>query len=493
MKVGIWIRVSTEDQAKGESPSSHLARAKMQADIKGWEVVETYDLAGVSGKDILEHPEAQRMLSDIKSGHIKGLIFSKLARLARNTRQLLEISECFEKSDASLVSLDENIDTSTPVGRLLYTLIGALAQWEREEISARIAASIPIRARLGRHTGGQGSYGYHWVDGKIIPNPAEEFIVKRIFELFLETGKVLSTCEQLTKEGFRARKSEFSPRTLKFILRDTIYKGIRKSNYSSQSSGKLEYKSEEDWVTCEVKSIISDDIWERANEVLEATRQRYTVDRAISKRGKYLFSGLLLCKCCETKMYCAPYPGMAIARYVCRICKTKVNEDVVENALQSMLTRISLSPESLCGDDNYGDDLKDKQSRLELLKKDLKVINKKMDTLVDLAGEDRIDNETFSSRFEPLLARRNNISQEVPRLQGEIDFINSEDVGRQIVIRRATTLAALWSELSYEARQEIAKEVIERVDVSKESLHFTIHHISNPNKNDGETLADFPI
>jgi site-specific DNA recombinase len=130
---------------------------------------------------------------------------------------------------------------------------------------------------------------------------------------------------------------------------------------------------------------------------------------------------------------------------------------------------------------------------LELLKKDLKSINKKIDTLVDLAGDNRIDKETFASRFEPLTIRRDNISQEIPKLQGEIDFIKSEDVGRQYVVSQATTLAALWSELKYESRQEITKEVVERIEVSKKSLHFDIHHISNLNQKDGETLADFPL
>ena len=465
----------------------------MYAGSKGWEVVETYDLSGVSGKDVLEHPEAKRMLSDIKAGRIKSLIFSKLARLARNTRQLLEISDFFQKNDANLVSLEESIDTTTPAGRLLYTVIGALSQWEREEISARISASIPIRAKLGKTTGGQGSFGYHWVDGKISPNPDEAPIVKRIFELFLEIGKVATTCDQLTKEGLRARRSEFSPRTLKYILNDTIYKGQRRSNYSSQSSGKLVYKNESDWVTTAVEPIIDVDIWERANELLGATRQRFTVNRATPKQGKYLFSGLLVCHCGGGKMYCYPRPKMVIPRYTCRNCKTKVDENVVENALRSLLKGVSLSPESLSGDDNNENNLRDKQGRLELLRKDLKGINKKIDTLVDLAGDNRIDKETFSSRFEPLTVRRDNISQEIPKLQGEIDFIKSEDVGRQYVVTQATTLAALWSELTYEARQEIIKEVVERIEVSNESLHFDVHHISNLGKKDGETLADFPL
>src|SRR6187399_609150 len=93
--VGIWIRVSTEDQARGESPEHHERRARAYAEAKGWTVLELYNLAGVSGKAVMQHSEAERMLRDVKSGHIDGLIFSKLARLARNTKELLEFADLF--------------------------------------------------------------------------------------------------------------------------------------------------------------------------------------------------------------------------------------------------------------------------------------------------------------------------------------------------------------------------------------------------------------
>src|ERR1700737_4084201 len=109
-RVGIWIRVSTEDQARGESPEHHLKRAQYYAESKEWEVSTVYHLEGVSGKSVLPHPEAQRMLSDVREGRITALIFSKIARLARNTRELLDLADEFEKHDADLVSLQESID-----------------------------------------------------------------------------------------------------------------------------------------------------------------------------------------------------------------------------------------------------------------------------------------------------------------------------------------------------------------------------------------------
>src|ERR1700722_5463728 len=112
--VGIWIRVSTEDQAQGESPEHHEHRAQEYAKFNGWTVKEVYNLAGVSGKTVMEQPETKRMLSDLRNGRITALIFSKLARLARNTKELLEFADIFRQNNADMISLQEKIDTSSP-------------------------------------------------------------------------------------------------------------------------------------------------------------------------------------------------------------------------------------------------------------------------------------------------------------------------------------------------------------------------------------------
>src|SRR4051794_32371272 len=106
--IGVWIRVSTADQAQGDSPKHHEARARHYAASRGWQVAEVYNLAGVSGKAVMEHPETKRMLEDVRRGHISGIVFSKLARLTRNARELMEFSDFFRKHEADLISLQEN-------------------------------------------------------------------------------------------------------------------------------------------------------------------------------------------------------------------------------------------------------------------------------------------------------------------------------------------------------------------------------------------------
>src|SRR5580704_19370444 len=187
--VGIWIRVSTEDQAQGDSPEHHEERARAYAKSKGWDVKEVYDLAGQSGKAVFNHPECKRMMKDIERGHVTGLVFSKLARLSRNRRELEDFADFFNKHHADLISLSEAIDTSTPGGRMFFHLLGVFAQWEREEVTERVNASVLTRAKLGKSINGSAPYGYEWKDRKLVVKPEEASVRKKAYELFLQNRR----------------------------------------------------------------------------------------------------------------------------------------------------------------------------------------------------------------------------------------------------------------------------------------------------------------
>src|SRR6266853_683088 len=225
--VGIWIRVSTEDQAKGESPEHHEERARSYAKSRGWTVNEVYDLAGQSGKAVMQHPEAKRMMKDIERDHITGLVFSKLARLSRNRRELEDFSDFFNKHHADLISLSEAIDTSTAGGRMFFHLLGVFAQWEREEITERVNASVLTRAKLGKSINGKAPYGYQWKERKLIPHPDEAPIRRKAYELFLQhrrkgkVAKLLNTAGYRTRDGVQWRDMQVTR-----VLIDPSAKGV---------------------------------------------------------------------------------------------------------------------------------------------------------------------------------------------------------------------------------------------------------------------------
>jgi site-specific DNA recombinase len=207
----------------------------------------------------MEHPETQRMLKDIRSGRISGLVFSKLARLARNTKELLEFAEIFRLENADLVSLAEQIDTSTPAGRLFFTIISAMAQWEREEISSRVAASVPIRAEMGKPLGGQASFGYKWENKQLIIDEKEAPIRKLLYEIFIKCQRKKTTTEKLNSLGHRTRNGAlFSDTTVDRLLRDTTAKGVRLANYtkSIREGKQWKIKPQNEWVQVSCPAII---------------------------------------------------------------------------------------------------------------------------------------------------------------------------------------------------------------------------------------------
>ena len=473
-QVGVWIRVSTEDQAKGDSPQHHEHRACAFAEGRGWKVAEIYNLAGVSGKSVMEHPEAQRMLADIKSGHISGLLFSKLARLARNTRELLDFSDFFEKHHADLISLEESIDTTTPVGRLFYTMIAAMAQWEREEIGSRVKASIAVRAKLGKPLNGKAPFGYHWKDKKLVPHPEEKVVRKLIYELFAEHKRKKTVARILNERGYRTRDgSNFSDTTVGRLIQDPTAKGVHRANYTKRVAGDKPWalKPEHEWVLNQVEPLISEELWTRCNDLLE---DRKVTQIRPSKRPTHLFAGLVACECGK-KMYVPTNTP----KYVCTACRNKIPIVDLEGLFLSKLKGYLLSPEKV---DTYlasaNQTITEKAELLDSLTKELAKVKQEAEQTHKLYLAGALSIPQFKEIFQPLDARKHQIEQEeIPRVTGELDLLKIEGLSSEHIVSEANGLNTRWPKMSQDERLKIVEMLVKDITIGKKEIALNLYYL----------------
>lgn len=472
-RVGIWIRVSTDMQVEGESPQHHEKRGKYYAEAKGWDVVKVYSLEGVSGKSVIDHPETKRMMEDVRNGRISGLIFSKLARLARNTRELLDFSDFFQQHSADLISLGEAIDTSSPAGRLFYTIISAMGQWEREEISARVAASVPIRARLGKPLGGAAPFGYRWENRELVPDEKEAPIRRLMYELFLTHQRKKTVANILNEAGHRTRNgSRFTFTTVNRLLRDTTAKGIRRANYTrSLGEGKKWiHKPEEEWIEIPIEPIVDLDTWEQVNAILE---QRRTSWKKPTRRPVQLFAGLAYCHCGQKMRVPSNSP-----KYVCPKCHNKITTIDLEEIFRLQLKNFLFSSDDLLAYFKAADvSVREKQQVLESLKKEQDKIQGEMKKIYRLYIDDKISPDGFGRSYGPLEERLRQISLELPDLQGEVDFLMIQHLSQDETINQFRNLYDRWLTLEKDEKRIIIEHSVERITIGADEISIELGYL----------------
>ena len=470
--VGIWIRVSTEDQAQGDSPAHHEQRAREYAKFNGWEVREVYDLAGVSGKTVMEHAEAKRMLADIKRGHISALIFSKLARLARNTKELLDFSDRFRACGADMVSLQEKIDTSSPAGRLFYTMIAAMAQWEREEIGDRVRASIGVRTRLGKPLNASAPFGFHWKDKKFTQNPAETPIVKKVFELFVELRRKGAVARKLNEAGYRTRQgSTWKDSQIARILAETAAKGTYFYGRTRKiGSWKYEDKPEDQWVKIMVEPIISEDLWHQTGLILGQQEKKEVRPGRAPVR---LFGGLTVCHCGHSM-----YVPSGSRKYTCVKCRNKILGDDLDAIFHEEMKAYFDAPERITrAFETARQNLADKESRLDAHRAEIQKVRDEMARTHQLYLDGQIPSASFSSFHQPQVERVRQLQDELPRLEAELDHIKVQDLSADQVLREAHKLYTRWPEMKVEEKQRVVQSLVERITIGVDEIDIKFSHL----------------
>lgn len=486
-KVGIWIRVSTEEQASGDSPEHHEKRAQMYAEVKGWEVSEVYLLLGVSGKSVINHPEAAKMLRDIQSKKITGLIFSKLARLSRDVRQLNDFAEAFKEYDADLISLDEAIDTSTPAGRLFYNIIASMAQWEREEIADRVAKSVEVRAKLGKQIGGEAPFGYRWINKKLELDKKEAPVRKLMYELFIKEKRKLKVAKLLNEKGYRTRKGgTFSDTTVDRLLKDPIAKGLRRTNYTREKKdgSTWEYKPKDEWIFAEAPRIISDEMWQQCQDIMnEVSGGR----KKIRRNSVHLFTNVLHCEC-GGKMYMRPQSP----RYVCKVCKNKISPEDLEFIYQSQLKQIVFSEDEIKKQlASEQKELDDKKQLLQTLESDIQGLKKRIQDTMELYHAGELTKDTFKDYYRPLQEQLDQKETELETTQSNIDQLAIHTLSNKQVIHEAQSLHSLWPDLSNKDKKLIIEAITVKIIVGDQDMAITFNYL--PALSDKENSSSFRI
>ncbi len=471
-RVGVWLRASAEDQARGESPEDQERRAHLYAAAKGWQVEEAYHLEAVGGQSVMDQPETQRMLGDLQKGRISALIFSKLAHLADNRKELFVFADLFDRYEADLVSLQEAIDTSTPGGGLFYTILAALAQWEQEEIAERVAESVRVRAQRGKPVGGQAPFGYQWKDKQLVPDPQEAPVRRLMYELFVEHRRKKTVARLLNDAGYRTRRgAKFSDTTVGRLLQDPTAKGLRRANYTKSLGDNKPWveKPEEEWIYTEVEPIVAEELWARCNDILEQQRQR---QKRPARKTVHLFSGIVSCHCGQ-KMY---VPSNS-PKYTCAKCRNKIGSDDLEAIFQEQLKAYVFSPTEIAEHLAQADrQIRERNELLQSLTAEEGKTKQEMDKTYALYLREEISGQGFAERYTPLEERLGQIGDEIVSLQGEIDFLRIQYLASDEILNEAQELHSRWPQLTTREKRRIVEYVVDSIAIGDGDVVIHLRH-----------------
>jgi site-specific DNA recombinase len=300
----IYTRKSTDEGLDRDFNSLDNQREAAENYIKSqreaaWEALpDRYDDGGFSGGN-MERPAVQRLLADIEAGKVDRVVVYKIDRLSRSLLDFARLADFFEKHDCSIVSVTQQLDTSTSMGRLTMNMLLSFAQFEREMVSDRTRDKMRAARRRGKWTGGMQILGYDVAleGGKLVVNKDEAAQVRAIFDLFLEKRSLMAVVQELNRRGAR-RKSwrtkegrwrEGKPwdiANLRRVLRDPLYAGMAKL-------GDQIFPGEHD-------GIISKAVYAAVQAAFKENRR--TGGATLRNHHGALLRGLLRCAPCDSAM-----------------------------------------------------------------------------------------------------------------------------------------------------------------------------------------------
>ena len=379
-KVYTYTRVSTAMQVDGYSLDAQKARMKAFADYNDYQIVGEYEDAGKSGKSIEGRLEFNQMMEDIKSGKdgVAFVLVFKLSRFGRNAADVLSTLQIMQDYGVNLICVEDGIDSSKDAGKLMISVLSAVAEIERENIRVQTMEGRIQKAREGKWNGGFAPYGYSLVNGELIINEEEAKAIRIIYDRYVNTStgangisKYLEThgIQKIPRQN--GTNEMFNSHLIRLILRNPVYCG--KIAYGRRKTEKVhgtrnEYRlvEQDDYLIVEGlhEGIVSEELWQAAQVKLSAQAKKYeheTRGRRENDRT-HLLTGIVKCPFCGAGMYANKSikykkDGTKYKDFYYYGCKHRkmqnghkcdykkqINEEVLDSAVTEVISKLVSNP-----------------------------------------------------------------------------------------------------------------------------------------------------
>ena len=319
IRVYIYSRVSTVMQVEGYSLDAQKERMRAFAAFNGYEVVREYEDAGKSGRSIESRFHFQEMIKDIKSGKdgISYILVYKLSRFGRNAADVLNTLQVMQDYGVNLICVEDGIDSSKDAGKLIISVLSAVAEIEKENIRIQTMEGRMQKAREGKWNGGFAPYGYKIVDGKLEINEEEAKAIRIIFDQYINTDTGANGISKyLENHGIRkiprqnGKAELFSAAFVRQILRNPVYcgniaYGRRKIEkvIGTRDDYHLVPQKEYLLVPNAHQPIVSEEYWNKAQKKLESQAKKYEKVNSSKNEKVHLLSGIVKCPECGAGMH----------------------------------------------------------------------------------------------------------------------------------------------------------------------------------------------
>ena len=318
-KVYIYTRVSTAMQIDGYSLDAQKSRMKAFAEFNDYEIVGEYEDAGKSGKSIEGRLEFNRMMEDIKSGQdgVSYVLVFKLSRFGRNAADVLSTLQVMQDFGVNLICVEDGIDSSKDAGKLMISVLSAVAEIERENIRVQTMEGRIQKAREGKWNGGFAPYGYSLEKGQLLINEEEAKAIRVIFDQYVHTDMGANgLAKYLENHGIHKIQRQngknplFDASLIRRILKNPVYCG--KIAYGRRRTEKVhgtrnDYKlvEQDDYLLVDGlhEGIVTEELWNEAQVKLLAQAKKYEKVNHGKDNKIHLLSGIVKCPICGAGMY----------------------------------------------------------------------------------------------------------------------------------------------------------------------------------------------